>query len=932
MKNRYKEILAVLICVAVLGLALACGGGSGSDSTGILGTTGTTDTADETMRLVAGEIAASSETITYKVPLDEAPPFRAEDIDTVMVIDSEGNIYTAPVTNMQFEISLPVDKSFIMAFMVSNQFVAVIVANSRNWFHLNAGVSKLNLGKIVVDLERAIAIPPNDPNEGNPENGTAPWGDDDADGIPDCLQPGCTGGGLATSPWPKYRGNTFNNGYCHKFKKLSTMGLYWIYAPENSNEYVSAPVISAQGTVIYNSAGTVFAVNPNTGLPVWSGPADFCEMAIDRKGNLYITRENIITMLNAETGAFVEQWPASATTTPTITGNRVFTIGLDGTVYMVDESGIKAHEQGTLMWAIDSGQYSFHYPPINYGIESLSTPAIDDLRQTIYFVGGGNLRSVNMKTGEVKWSFNGGGVQSQVFGSVALGPDGTVYVSGKDMNLYVVDPDTGEMLWRYNTGPDTPITSPTVGPDGTVYVGATGMYGQGGKLLAIKDSQTLTWSYNFVGHITAPVVDANGIVYIGCNNGWIYAVNSDGTLRWKIESSGAIERPIALGDGILYFADITGRLYAVTETGTATLVTGPTLVNTPWPCARGNFQRTGKSVYAAPANPAVEKWSYQANGGILSDSIIIGPDHTIYFSSAGGEGLICLEPANGNYKWHLSNPGFSHAFMSDGFMYGVGGQSVGDTIDLLKIDYNPDTGGFIASGLGRAPFLGGHELGFLSLDTIYCIYNEIRLHTILRRWVDDSAIVSNVTASAPVAATFSCSSELIGVTGDDYVLICDKGAKTIWQYQTYQLVPAIIFNSKGVGYIWTKDCCAAVDATGKELWHIDKGNARNTALDEANNRFYGCPESGTKFIAINTMDGTVAWEYDAGAACKYVSVDKNGNVLFTCADKKVYCLDKDGNLKWSYTFPAEPVTTPVITADGKLLVGCADNKLYCIGE
>ena len=50
--------------------------------------------------------------------------------------------------------------------------------------------------------------------------------------------------------------------------------------------------------------------------------------------------------------------------------------------------------------------------------------------------------------------------------------DGVVYVGSVDHHVYALDAETGELLWRYETGAGV-FSSPAVS-DGVVYVGSYG--------------------------------------------------------------------------------------------------------------------------------------------------------------------------------------------------------------------------------------------------------------------------------------------------------------------------------------------------------------------------------------------------------------------------------------------------------------------------
>ena len=50
-----------------------------------------------------------------------------------------------------------------------------------------------------------------------------------------------------------------------------------------------------------------------------------------------------------------------------------------------------------------------------------------------------------------------------------------LFVGSNDMNVYALDQDTGAQVWNFTTK-DAVYGSPAVGPDGTVYIGSWDYY------------------------------------------------------------------------------------------------------------------------------------------------------------------------------------------------------------------------------------------------------------------------------------------------------------------------------------------------------------------------------------------------------------------------------------------------------------------------
>jgi outer membrane protein assembly factor BamB len=68
--------------------------------------------------------------------------------------------------------------------------------------------------------------------------------------------------------------------------------------------------------------------------------------------------------------------------------------------------------------------------------------------------------------------------------------------------------------------------------------------------------------------VPSPIVAAGGTIYVGSEDGLLYAVNPDGTEKWRFASGGSIGcAPIMTVDGTLYFRAEDGFLYALHDAG-----------------------------------------------------------------------------------------------------------------------------------------------------------------------------------------------------------------------------------------------------------------------------------------------------------------------------------------------------------------------------
>ncbi len=216
-------------------------------------------------------------------------------------------------------------------------------------------------------------------------------------------------------------------------------------------------------------------------------------------------------------------------------------------------------------------------------LPSSTTPAIGP-DGTIYVHGNGlegNIVAVEKLQaitpgGAIAWTFefNGGlgiftsGVQS----APAVASDGTIYVGSMDTHVYALNPD-GTIKWAQFRN-NSIKSSPALAADGTVYIFV------GNALEAYTPDGTLSWTYeggNIFPGSYSPVIGSDGTVYVGHQDGYLYAISPLGELRWRtlLATEG---RPIsgnpAIGnDGTIYITGDAGA-YALGSDGTIRWTTG----------------------------------------------------------------------------------------------------------------------------------------------------------------------------------------------------------------------------------------------------------------------------------------------------------------------------------------------------------------------
>ena len=244
--------------------------------------------------------------------------------------------------------------------------------------------------------------------------------------------------------------------------------------------------------------------------------------------------------------------------------------------------------------------------------------------------------------------------------------------------------DPGRLIvarWRFETAGDID-TSPAIGADGTVYVGS-----EDGQLYAVDpENGNELWRFSAGDAIlSSPAIGADDTIYFGTQTSF-FAVKSNGTLKWSFDVGEAVfSSPAVSKDGrMVYFGSTNGRLYALNATGTLKwqFQTGDKIVSSP---SIGNdgiedvvyVGSLDHHVYAIAADNGDLKWKFQAIAEIYG-SPAIGTDGGIYIGECkvgSAESydfkFYCLN-VDGSKRWDFSGgTGFysSPAIGSDGKIY-----------------------------------------------------------------------------------------------------------------------------------------------------------------------------------------------------------------------------------------------------------------------
>ncbi len=275
--------------------------------------------------------------------------------------------------------------------------------------------------------------------------------------------------------------------------------------------------------------------------------------------------------------------------------------------------------------------------------------------------------------GTIKWSTER--VRASL-SSPALSSDGTIiYAGGSDGQLYAYDAETGdpvgtnELNHVLHLGGGTAY-APLVDADETVYVALSG-----GLLVAVTNGLTddfqlaygVKWRVRSPrAMVGSPVMDEDGVVYVGSLDHRLRAVRPDGSVSWTFQSGQDItSSPVLDPDGNINFG--AGRsLFIVAPAGGQLSVTrGPAILGTPVVSEDGTIYFGSSDRYLYGVNGSgtnALRWRRGA-GGAVRTSPAIGVTGNIFFGSDSRR-VHCLN-TNG-----VIPPGTSWPFQTKGVVRG----------------------------------------------------------------------------------------------------------------------------------------------------------------------------------------------------------------------------------------------------------------------
>ena len=174
-------------------------------------------------------------------------------------------------------------------------------------------------------------------------------------------------------------------------------------------------------------------------------------------------------------------------------------------------------------------------------------------------------------------------------------------------------------------------------------VARTGVYDSAGP----KQLNGVKWTFKTGGPVVSSPAVADGVIYFGSMDGYLYAVDqSTGKEKWKYKSRMPISSSPAVADGILYFASSAGGLGAID------IATGKPKWVLPTEYER-KFEAKNLHGLTSESQTIPDAWDF-----FMSSPAV---DHgKVYFGSGDGN-VYAVDAQSGMLQWKFSTKDVVHA-------------------------------------------------------------------------------------------------------------------------------------------------------------------------------------------------------------------------------------------------------------------------------
>ena len=212
----------------------------------------------------------------------------------------------------------------------------------------------------------------------------------------------------------------------------------------------------------------------------------------------------------------------------------------------------------------------------------------------------------------------------------------------------------GRIKWKINVEETnySSVSTPIVDREGIIYIGTMHE-----GLVAITPEGNIRWKFTVSAPIeSTPAINKDGIIYFACRDQYFYAITRDGTLEWKYLTPLEMGRinPIIGDDGTVYF--VADSAYAFTPEGKIKWNL-PNMRPINWPNYstpaldhRGYIYMGLDDEHLFIVKPDGTIWKKIKKGYLSISSPVIDEQNNVYYYTGTGIKLVALDD-EANFRW-----------------------------------------------------------------------------------------------------------------------------------------------------------------------------------------------------------------------------------------------------------------------------------------
>lgn len=348
----------------------------------------------------------------------------------------------------------------------------------------------------------------------------------------------------------------------------------------------------------------------------------------------------------------------------------------------------------------------------------------------------------------------------------------------------------------------------------------------------------------------------------------------------------------------------------------------------PWPMCYHDAQRTGRSSFIGPAELPVLKWTLDIPEDLYgSTPIAVAADNTAYLP---GYNCLYSVKGDGSLNWIFELPEKERISIYentasigvDGTIYIASSGKGAEDSTLYAID--PD------GTLKWKYYMGTERYGIFEVlldnkDTIFVITSLGELLTISSDGNLKNSIIPPREDMLKFNMSIGADSTLYSGYERLYAWSADGTIK--WMYDVGRDIyytPPVIGDDGTIYVIFDESRLHAINPDGTLKWKaIPLRIGRELPAIGADGTVYVISE-GEGLCALNSEDGTIKWMYEQYI---YGSPIIDGDGTIYVEGKRLYAINPDGTLKWSYG----GLWCSVIGADSTIYAMHAEDHLCAIG-